>query len=292
MSQQQSNYEVTRLVEEAEKQSIEVVRALYKEVVFGLNNGESRVRVKGRDVGEEDIGAVWFRVAGTRSGKYVEGRNLLIRLLRSQAIFCTNSLGYLNWPRMGKISQHGVFVENDIPVVETKVFYTFDQVREEIEERKDWPLIVKHERGYQGKSVRKFENKAEVEKWLLKVDEKDIGMYLWQKCLPTRWDLRIVVLGGKVLGAMKRSAKGEEFRSNFSLGGEVEKWKISEEEAEIAEKVAAACHLDYCGVDIMKDGAGRNYVLEVNRQCQFQGFEKSTGINVAEAVVEMLRNKF
>ena len=56
----------------------------------------------------------------------------------------------------------------------------------------------------------------------------------------------------------------------------------------LAEKVAKVCKLDYCGVDIMKDREGNNYILEVNRQCQFQGFEKATGINVAKAVVEMM----
>jgi glutathione synthase/RimK-type ligase-like ATP-grasp enzyme len=84
---------------------------------------------------------------------------------------------------------------------------------------------------------------------------------------------------------------GDDFRSNFSLGGVVEKWELSEEDKQLAEKVAKICGLDYCGVDIMKDGEGNSYILEVNRQCQFQGFEKSTGINVARAVVKMFLKK-
>ena len=64
-------------------------------------------------------------------------------------------------------------------------------------------------------------------------------------------------------------------------------WNLSDNDRELAEKVARVCGLDYCGVDIMKDEKGNNYILEVNRQCQFQGFEKSTGINVAKKVVEM-----
>jgi ribosomal protein S6--L-glutamate ligase len=120
-----------------------------------------------------------------------------------------------------------------------------------------------------------------------RIHEKNVGMFLWQKCLPTRWDLRIIVLDGKAIGAMKRSAVGDEFRSNFSLGGNVEYWDLSKIDREIAEKVARVCGLDYCGVDIMKNEEGDSFVLEVNRQCQFQGFEKSTGINVAKLVVEM-----
>jgi RimK family alpha-L-glutamate ligase len=154
-----------------------------------------------------------------------------------------------------------------------------------------WPVIAKHEKGYQGKSVRKFDSWEEEEKFVKKINEKNLGMFLWQKYLPTKWDIRVVIVGGKAIGGMKRSAVGDEFRSNFSLGGNVEVWNLSDEEKNLAEKVAKVCGLDYCGVDIMKDNEGNNYVLEVNRQCQFQGFEKATGINVARMVVEMVKER-
>ena len=229
------------------------------------------------------------------------------RSARTNDIFCVNEKGYLGWTRMGKIAQHGVFLENNIPVVPTKIFYTREQI---LSEAWEYPVIAKHERGYQGKSVRKFENKKDMEDFVNKINEKNLGMFLWQKYLPTKWDIRVVIVDGKAIGGMKRSAVGEEFRSNFSLGGEVERWNLSEEERDLAEKVAKVCGLDYGGVDIMKGpkslvlrqaqdtpfeerGLYReedydNYILEVNRQCQFQGFEKATGINVAKKIVEMI----
>jgi ribosomal protein S6--L-glutamate ligase len=185
-------------------------------------------------------------------------------------------------------------VENGIPVVPTKIIYTRDQIsdlRDEVESEWGWPVIAKHEKGYQGKSVRKFESGKALEKWANKIQEKNLGMFLWQQCLPTRWDLRVIVLDGKAIGAMKRTAKGEEFRSNYSLGGEVETWVLSDADRSLAEKVAKVCGLDYCGVDIMKDESDISYILEVNRQCQFKGFEESTGINVAKQVVEMFLKK-
>lgn len=284
MSLKQSQFEVDRLVEEATKLGVEVNKALYREMMFDLDKGEkARVFVKGEEISKENTLGMWFRVAGTVSGKYTEGRNLAIRILQND-VFCANHEGYLNWTRMGKIAQHGVFLENGIPVVPTNIFYTKEQVLDH-----DWvyPVIAKHEKGYQGKSVRKFDNQKQLEKFVKKINEKNLGMFLWQKCLPTRWDLRVIVLDGKALGAMKRSAVGEEFRSNFSLGGEVEKWELSEADKLLAEKVAKVCGLDYCGVDIMKNENEESFILEVNRQCQFKGFEQSTGINVAKSVVEM-----
>jgi ribosomal protein S6--L-glutamate ligase len=184
-------------------------------------------------------------------------------------------------------------LENNIPIVPTNIFYTKEQILNGNMggDIWGWPVIAKHERGYQGKSVRKFDTWKEEKKFVKKINEKNLGMFLWQKYLPTRWDIRVIVVGGKAIGGMKRSAVGEEFRSNFSLGGDVEKWELSDNEKNLAEKVAKVCGLDYGGVDIMKDEKGNNYILEINRQCQFQGFEKSTQINVARAVVEMIADK-
>lgn len=304
MSLRQSQYEVDRLEAEANKLGVEVNRALYREVTFDLENGKSRIFIRGEEINSENTLGMWFRVAGTVSGKYTEGRNLMIRLLGDK-IFCANHEGYLQWSRMGKIAQHGVFLENDIPVVATKIFYTKEQVlNSRIGQEFGWPVIAKHERGYQGKSVRKFENQEELEKFVNKINEKNVGMFLWQKYLPTKWDIRVIVLGGRAVGAMKRSAVGEEFRSNFSLGGAVEKWELSESDKLLAEKVAKVCGLDYGGIDIMKNPKSKilnskeykeedydSYILEVNRQCQFQGFEKATGVNVGKLVVEMFLKK-
>ena len=140
----------------------------------------------------------------------------------------------------------------------TRIFYTKDQVLEAFKsghhfsssgesakqaqcrvEKDDgdlnaWPIIAKHEKGYQGKSVRKFDNFSELEKFVNKINEKNVGMFLWQKYLPTRWDIRVIVLNGKAIGGMKRSAVGKEFRSNYSLGGAVEKWELSESDQKLA----------------------------------------------------------
>lgn len=307
MSLLQSQFEVDRLESEARNLGIEVNRVLYKELSFDLKDGVAKVFVRGEELTAENTMGLWFRVAGTKSGKYTEARNLAIRILREKGIFCANSEGYLNWTRMGKIAQHGVFLENDIPIIPTKIFYTKEQV---LAENWQYPVIAKHDRGYQGKSVRKFESQRELEKFVNKINEKNLGMFLWQNYLPTKWDIRVVIVDGKAIGGMKRSAVGEEFRSNFSLGGDVAKWELSDRERNLAEKVAKVCGLSYGGVDIMKgpnpsaakaassldkgdykESDYDNYVLEVNRQCQFQGFEKATGINVAKKVVEMMMIK-
>ena len=285
LSAAQSKYEVGRLKSEAQKAGVEVGHYLYNEMGFEFGNQGEKVFLRGEEVDFKNVSGIWFRVAGTKSGKYISARNTLIEICKSKGIFCVNSESYLKWERMDKILQHGVFGLNEIPIVETRVFYKKEDV---LKYNFEYPVICKHAFGFQGKSVVKIDNRQKLEAYIYSMEEKNLGMYLWQKFLPVGWDLRVVVVGGRAIGGMKRSAKGSEFRSNFSLGGEVERWKLSEEEINLAEKTARVCGLDYGGIDIMKDKQGNNFILEVNRACQYKGFEKATGINVAKRVVRML----
>jgi RimK family alpha-L-glutamate ligase len=280
MSERQSWYEVGRMLKEAEKMGVKAKRVLYKDLIFENN----KVFINSEEINEKNTKGIIFRVAGTKSGKYVEARNLLLTLLGNK-IKCINQEAYLNWPRMGKIPQLGVFLKNNIPIISTKIFYKKEDV---LNQNWDFPIIAKHSMGFQGKSVIKITNNKELVKRLDKIGENKLGIWLWQKYLPVNWDLRIMVIGGKVIGSMKRIAKKDEFRSNFSLGGDVEKWKLSDSDRKIAEKVAKCCNLDYCGVDIMKNQEGKSFVLEVNRQCQFKGFEKATEVNVAQEIIKFI----
>lgn len=98
-------------------------------------------------------------------------------------------------------------------------------------------------------------------------------------------DIRVIVVGGKAVAAMERRASGEEFRSNIELGGEGRKTEVQEEYAFVAEQAAKILHLDYCGVDLLQ-GENGPILCEVNSNAFFEGLEKTTGFNVAEAYAE------
>jgi len=93
-------------------------------------------------------------------------------------------------------------------------------------------------------------------------------------------DVRVIVIGGKAVGAMERVAKKGEFRSNVELGGEGRVVAIPDSYAEIAERAAKTLGLDYCGVDLLEGEAGA-IVCEVNSNAFFEGLERVTGINIA-----------
>jgi len=77
-------------------------------------------------------------------------------------------------------------------------------------------------------------------------------------------DIRAIVIGGKVVVAMERTAPENDIRSNISRGGTGRKINLSSEDQENAVNAARACGLEVAGVDIMKDSNGKTYIIEVN----------------------------
>jgi ribosomal protein S6--L-glutamate ligase len=98
-------------------------------------------------------------------------------------------------------------------------------------------------------------------------------------------DIRVLVVGGRVLGAMKRTAKLGRFRANVHQGALVESYPLTDDLEWLALQAAEIMGLDIAGVDLVESRNG-HLVIEVNSAPGFEGFEKATGKNVA---VEMLR---
>ena len=99
-------------------------------------------------------------------------------------------------------------------------------------------------------------------------------------------DLRVFVVGGRVLGAIERLAPPGEWRTNVAIGGTAKPVDLSPQMAQMAVRAAAAVGADYAGVDLLPARDGSVFVLEVNGIPGWQGLQTATGIDVAGALVE------
>lgn len=97
-------------------------------------------------------------------------------------------------------------------------------------------------------------------------------------------DVRALVVGDEVVGAMRRQAKSGEFRSNLHRGGEGKALKLPREYQEVAVKAARAIGLTVCGVDMLEGKDGPK-VMELNSSPGFEGLEKATKKDIAGAIV-------
>jgi ribosomal protein S6--L-glutamate ligase len=100
-------------------------------------------------------------------------------------------------------------------------------------------------------------------------------------------DFRIFVVGDKVVGAMRRKSPSGEFRSNLHRGGQATPVKITPEERSTALRSAKAMGLNVCGVDILRSNHGA-VVMEVNSSPGLEGIEKSTGKDIAGAIIDFI----
>jgi len=100
-------------------------------------------------------------------------------------------------------------------------------------------------------------------------------------------DIRCLVVGGRVVAAMKRQAKLGDFRSNLHRGGTAIPIRITPEERSTAVRSAAIMGLNIAGVDILRSNHGP-VVMEVNSSPGLEGIEKATEIDIADEIIQFI----
>ncbi|HZP15246.1 MAG TPA: RimK family alpha-L-glutamate ligase [Nocardioides sp.] len=103
-------------------------------------------------------------------------------------------------------------------------------------------------------------------------------------------DIRALVVGDRVVAAMRRSAQGDEFRSNVHRGGLVEPVELDEEFQRTAIRAAQIMGLKVAGVDML-EGMDGPLVMEVNSSPGLQGIEQATKLDVAGAIIDYMANQ-
>jgi RimK family alpha-L-glutamate ligase len=156
-----------------------------------------------------------------------------------------------------------------------------------------FPCVVKVVTGSYGEGVHLCECKKDYKKLVEFVE--NLGnkkTMIVQEYLGDRpgEDLRVLVIGGKVAGAMKRTAPEGDFRANITGGGTGSKFEVTEEIDFIARETAKALGLDIAGVDLLFDHRGFR-VCEANSNPGFSGFEKYCNVDVADLITEYVRFK-
>ncbi|NYI45162.1 ribosomal protein S6--L-glutamate ligase [Nocardioides aromaticivorans] len=103
-------------------------------------------------------------------------------------------------------------------------------------------------------------------------------------------DIRALVVGDRVVAAMRRVAQGDEFRSNVHRGGSVEPVELDEDAERIAVRAAQIMGLKVAGVDMLEADEGP-LVMEVNSSPGLEGIEQATKLDVAGAIIDYIDNQ-
>ena len=144
-----------------------------------------------------------------------------------------------------------------------------------------FPFIKKPNLGAKGEGIKLIANEQD----LNNLKDEEIKISVFQNFIENDGDYRVLVIGGRPIGAIKRIGKEGSFINNVSMGGtavEVVDGKLKTELFKIATQVVAIFNLGFCGVDVIQDeNTGELYFLELNTVPQWEGFQGCTEINVA-----------
>lgn len=155
------------------------------------------------------------------------------------------------------------------------------------------PCVVKLLEGTQGIGVILAENQKAAKSVIEAFLKLDASILVQEFIKESRGaDIRVFVVDGQIVGAMKRQAKEGEFRSNLHRGGSATVIKLTNEERSTAIKAAKKLGLDIAGVDLLQSDRGP-LVMEVNSSPGLEGIEGATGIDIAGKIIEYVeRNEF
>lgn len=177
-----------------------------------------------------------------------------------------------------------------LPIPEACIYFN-PESNEKILKRFRYPVIIKLIKSTQGLGVLKANHKEQAMNILeafQRIDEQVIVQEFISEVKGS--DIRIIVIDGKVEGAMKRQAKKGEFRSNLHQGAIARPVKLYPEEEQLAIRTAQLLGLDVAGVDLLRSDRGP-LILEVNASPGLEGIEQTTKSSISDKIIELIERR-
>ena len=191
-----------------------------------------------------------------------------------------------------KLLAHQILAQNNIPTPKT-MLVKFPVSSKVVEQEIGFPCVVKVLQGSHGKGVHLCQTKELFENLMDLVDNLGVKKtMIVQEFVNAAagTDLRVWVIGGKTIGAMKRIGPEGDFRANITGGGSGEPFEVTPEMDLLCRETAKCLGLDIAGIDLLFDDGGYK-VCEANSAPGFEGFEKYCGVDIAGAIVEYIAFK-
>lgn len=148
-----------------------------------------------------------------------------------------------------------------------------------------YPMVIKECRGSFGTGVHLVNNADETAALVEKLGSAPCIVQEYIKESFGR-DIRISVVGDKVVASMLRNGREGDFRSNLTLGGHFANIEPNEKQLSLAVAAVKALGLDFAGVDVLFGKDDEPIICEVNSNAHFKTTLDCTGINMAEYIIE------
>ncbi|WOO43444.1 RimK family alpha-L-glutamate ligase [Rubellicoccus peritrichatus] len=277
-------YSTMRLIEAAKQRDHKVKVLNTVRLTIDLADGEPNLFYKDKRIVPPDAILPRIGTSVTRYGTAV------VRQFEKMDVYSPNSSAGISYSR-DKLRSLQILSRHDIGIPVTAYVDDKRDVQGALERIGGAPVIIKLLEGTQGVGVI-LADKLEIAKAIVETLHSTNQQVLLQKFVAESKgkDVRAFVIGDHVVAAIRRTAQGQEFRSNVHRGGKAEAIELQPEYARAAVSAAQIMGLHICGVDML-EGANGPQVMEVNSSPGLEGIEGATGLDVAGAIIDYIADQ-
>lgn len=214
----------------------------------------------------------------------------VVRQFEQMGVYCLASASGITFSR-DKLRSMQMLSRYDIGIPDTAFVRDRYDILDAIERVGGAPVIIKLLEGTQGVGVILAETQKVAEAIIETLHSAKQNVLVQKFVAESKGkDVRAIVVGDRVVAAMRRTAQGTEFRSNVHRGGRAEGIELPEEYLETAVAAAQVMGLQVAGVDML-EGKDGPQVMEVNSSPGLEGIEAASGVDVAGAIIEHLEQR-
>ena len=247
---------------------------------FGLylRQGEPDLTYRGKHISDYDAIIPRIGTSVTFFGTAV------VRQFEQMGVFCLNTADSILASR-DKLSSMQALSRHDIGIAETAFVRNQNDVLHAIQEMGGAPVVIKLLSGTQGVGVILAETNKVAEAIIETLSSVRQNVLVQKFVSESKGrDIRAFVVGDRVVAAMRRTAVGQEFRSNVHRGGRTETVELDEAYERTAVRAAHILGLKVAGVDML-EGKDGPVIMEVNSSPGLEGIEGATGVDVAGEII-------
>src|SRR3954466_7669656 len=278
LSRKKTLYSTRRLLEAAKARGLRTRVIDVLRCNLALGSGEARLYHRAKEVRG-------LAVAIPRIGASVTAVGLsVVRHLEAMGVPLVNGASAIARSR-DKLAALQQLAAAGVRIPRTVLARGGGDVRDLVAQVGGLPAILKLIQGTQGVGVMIAHSAAEVESILGTLWDLGQEILLQEFISESRGrDIRALVVGDRVVGAMRREAPRGEFRSNLHRGGFGTAVELPADDAAAAVRAARVLGLDVAGVDLLESSDGPK-VVELNSSPGFEGLERATGLDIAGEIV-------
>lgn len=283
LSRNKELYSTKRLLEAAESKDWEVRVIDYLKCTIEIMKGQLVINYLGEVLPTPD--AIIPRIGASRTFY----GTAMVRHFEMMDVFSTS--GNLAIARSrDKLRSLQVLSKHDVDMPKTVFASNKSSAKDIIALSGGAPLVLKILEGTQGVGVVLVDSEKAAKSVLEAFYGMDVNLLVQEFIEEAAGaDIRVLIVGGEVVGAMKRQGAEGDFRSNLHQGGSATAHKLTRKEKSTALAAAKAMGLGVCGVDMIPSSRGP-LVMEVNSSPGLEGIEKSTEIDIAGKIMDYIQN--